>query len=228
MDTNPQASAVLSRTWTQIPKLYSLHFLHVPDVMNWHKYIRRFHSPYLLQSSREGRTLPPGKTRYPLYRRMGGPQGRSGRAENLVPTGIRSRTVQPVAQSLYRLSYSAPRLNQYKNKLIIYVSFVAIRCADVTFWIAQYSLFWNICNSLTCITVTWTCYNKYLTTSCPLTESSGSEGTSTWETPRWIRRYNTPSYFIGRHGFTGPKSKCWDGSQDSKLPLDASHVSLPT
>ena len=33
---------------------------------------------------------------YPFYRRLGGPQGRSGRAENLVPTGIRSRTVQPV------------------------------------------------------------------------------------------------------------------------------------
>ena len=32
--------------------------------------------------------LPPGKTRYPFYRRLGGPQGRSGRAENLVPTGI--------------------------------------------------------------------------------------------------------------------------------------------
>ena len=45
---------------------------------------------------RPGRTLPPGKTRYPLYRRLGGPQGRSGRAESLVPTGIRSRTVQPV------------------------------------------------------------------------------------------------------------------------------------
>ena len=28
-------------------------------------------------------------------------------ADNLVPTGIRSRTVQPVAQSLYRLSYRA-------------------------------------------------------------------------------------------------------------------------
>jgi len=38
---------------------------------------------------------------------VGGPQGRSGRAENLVPTGIRSRAVQPVAQSLYRLSYPA-------------------------------------------------------------------------------------------------------------------------
>jgi len=43
-----------------------------------------------------GRNLPPGKTRYPFYRRLDGPQGRSGRAENLVATGIRSRTVQPV------------------------------------------------------------------------------------------------------------------------------------
>ena len=43
-----------------------------------------------------GRTLPPVKTRYPFYRRLGGPQGRSGRAENLVSTGIRSRTLQPV------------------------------------------------------------------------------------------------------------------------------------
>jgi hypothetical protein len=31
--------------------------------------------------------LPPGKTRYPMYRRLGGPQGQSGRV----------RTVQPVA-----------------------------------------------------------------------------------------------------------------------------------
>ena len=35
-----------------------------------------------------GRTLPPGKTRYPFYRSLGGPQGWSERAENLVPTGI--------------------------------------------------------------------------------------------------------------------------------------------
>ena len=47
-------------------------------------------------AARPGRTLPPGKTRYPFYKRLGGPQGRSGRAKNLVPTGIRSRTVQPV------------------------------------------------------------------------------------------------------------------------------------
>ena len=46
-------------------------------------------------AARPGRTLPPEKIRYPLYRRLGGPQARSKRAENLVRTGIRSRTVQP-------------------------------------------------------------------------------------------------------------------------------------
>ena len=39
-------------------------------------------------AARPGRTLSPGKTRYPFYRRLGGPQGRFGRAEYLVPTGI--------------------------------------------------------------------------------------------------------------------------------------------
>ena len=47
-------------------------------------------------AARLGRTLPPGNTRYPFYRRLGGSQGRSGRAENLVRIGIRSRTVQSV------------------------------------------------------------------------------------------------------------------------------------
>jgi hypothetical protein len=64
-------------------------------------------------AARPGRNLPPGKTRYPFYRRLGGPQGRSGRAENLVPAGIRSLTVQPVPQSLYRLSYPAHILNLF-------------------------------------------------------------------------------------------------------------------
>jgi len=41
-------------------------------------------------AARLGCTLPPGKTQYPFYRRLDGPQGWSGRAENLVPTRIRS------------------------------------------------------------------------------------------------------------------------------------------
>jgi hypothetical protein len=42
--------------------------------------------------------LPPGKTRYALYRRLAGHQGRSGRVRkiSLLP-GFDSRTVQPVA-----------------------------------------------------------------------------------------------------------------------------------
>jgi hypothetical protein len=42
--------------------------------------------------------LSPGKTRYPLYKRVGGPQGRLGQVRNLSPNpGFDSRTVQPVA-----------------------------------------------------------------------------------------------------------------------------------
>ena len=42
--------------------------------------------------------LPPEKTRYPLYKRLGGPQGRSGRVRKISPSpGFDSRTPQPVA-----------------------------------------------------------------------------------------------------------------------------------
>jgi len=41
-------------------------------------------------SALPGRILLPGKTRYPFYSSLGGPQGRSRQAENLVPTGNRS------------------------------------------------------------------------------------------------------------------------------------------
>jgi hypothetical protein len=42
--------------------------------------------------------LPPGKTRYPLYRRLGRPQGRAGRVGKISPPpGFYPRTVQPVA-----------------------------------------------------------------------------------------------------------------------------------
>ena len=80
-------------------------------------------------AARPGRTLTPEKTRYPFSRLgglqgRGGLEGRSGRAENLVPTGIRSRTVQPVAQSLYRPSYRAHNIKiilLYFYSLFIYL-----------------------------------------------------------------------------------------------------------
>ena len=42
--------------------------------------------------------LPPGKTRYPLHRRLGGPQGGSGQVRKISPPPeFDPRTVQPVA-----------------------------------------------------------------------------------------------------------------------------------
>jgi len=42
--------------------------------------------------------LPPGKTRYPLYMRLGGPQGRSGRVRKISPPpGFVCRIIQPIA-----------------------------------------------------------------------------------------------------------------------------------
>ena len=47
---------------------------------------------------RPSRSLTSGKTRYPLYRRMGGPQGRSGQVRKISPPPeFDPRTVQPVA-----------------------------------------------------------------------------------------------------------------------------------
>jgi hypothetical protein len=42
--------------------------------------------------------LPPGKTRYPLHRRLGEPQGRSGQVRKILPpAGFDLRTFQAVA-----------------------------------------------------------------------------------------------------------------------------------
>ena len=47
-------------------------------------------------AARPGHTLPSGKTQYPSYRRLGGPQGQSGWVENFAPPGFDPQTNQPV------------------------------------------------------------------------------------------------------------------------------------
>jgi len=82
-----------------------------------------------------GRTLPPGKTRYPFYRRLGEPQHRSGRAENLVPSGIRSRTVQPVVsrytdwatRPTYTTKDKGKIYTEIAHNVEIYLKFTAFR-----------------------------------------------------------------------------------------------------
>ena len=56
-------------------------------------------------ASRPGHSLPPGKTQYPLYRKLGGPQGQVWKISP--PTGIRSPDNPAHSQLLYRLSYPA-------------------------------------------------------------------------------------------------------------------------
>jgi hypothetical protein len=49
-------------------------------------------------ASRPGRSLSPGKIRYPLYRRLVGPQGRSGQVRKISPPPeFDPRTVQILA-----------------------------------------------------------------------------------------------------------------------------------
>jgi len=50
-----------------------------------------------VSASGPGRSLTPGKTRYPLCTRLGGPQGRYGQVWKIsFPTGFDPRAVQPV------------------------------------------------------------------------------------------------------------------------------------
>jgi len=65
-------------------------------------------------------SLPPGKTRYPLYRKLGGPQGRSGQVRKISPLlGFDPRTVQPVA-SRYTVYTTRPTMSTQKSSYICF------------------------------------------------------------------------------------------------------------
>jgi hypothetical protein len=56
----------------------------------------------------------PGKTQYPLYRRLGGSQGRSGRVRKISPPpGFDPPIVQPVASRYADSDIPAPNTNKY-------------------------------------------------------------------------------------------------------------------
>jgi hypothetical protein len=71
-----------------------------------------------------GRTLPPGKTRYPLYRRLRGPQGRSGHVRKISsPPGFDPRTAQSVGS---RYTDYATRPIIYTKKRIKHVACISV------------------------------------------------------------------------------------------------------
>ena len=63
--------------------------------------------------------LPPGKSRYPLYRRLVGSQGRSGRVRKIsLPPAFDPRTILPLASHYTDWAIRAPR-----NKLLPEINF---------------------------------------------------------------------------------------------------------
>jgi hypothetical protein len=65
-------------------------------------------------AARPGRTLPPGKTRYPLSRRLGGPQGRSGQVRKIsLPSGFDPRIVHPILPDYNRPNFKRQCLSNF-------------------------------------------------------------------------------------------------------------------
>jgi len=99
--------------------------------------------------------LPPEKTGYPLYRRLGGPQSRSGRAQKISPpNGIRSPDRPGRSESLYRLLYPVPAVTQVQFETSLpgnrneVLPFVAQYIVVDTSCTEYYPLWWKIVHSM--------------------------------------------------------------------------------
>ena len=133
-------------------------------------------------AARLGRTLPPGKTRYPLHRRLGGPQGRSGRAENLVPNGIRSRTVQPGSSVAIPTELPGPQvsMNNYVTDPFLYVTTITETLNPGKFWESGLSNFTSVIHHRTIVCWCWAVCSEFSTdlyTTYNVTAVPGNEVT---------------------------------------------------
>jgi hypothetical protein len=133
--------------------------------------------PFLVRGIRRGewsvarpnRTLIPGKTRYPLYRRLGGPKGQSGRAENLAPPGFDSRTFQPVV-SLYTNWATWPTFITVPCRIL-----VRMRCVQGRIWRPNQTTNFML--------------NKSFRKSCRLLDNMERYGKAEPATDDYIKRY---------------------------------------
>ena len=75
--------------------------------------------------------LPPGKTRYPLYRRLGGPQDRSERVRKVsFSPGLDPRTVQPVASRYTYWAIPALKSGNLKQYFSLFLAEMLLRGAN--------------------------------------------------------------------------------------------------
>jgi len=117
--------------------------------------------------SRPGRSLPPGKTRYPLYRRLGGPQGWSEQVRKISPPpGFDPRTVQPVA-SRYTNCATRPTLFPYTARIYPLQSHPTYLLHNISLIYSLLQSFTIFCNlQILCLHLTYllTCLLTYLLT----------------------------------------------------------------
>ena len=104
-------------------------------------------------ASRPGRSLPPGKTRYSLYRRLGGPQAGVDRCGKSRPTGIRSPDRPVRSQSLYRLSYPAHTSMMYGQANITFAYFCLF--GFLCFYLFSYLSMYNFLCSFILLFPVW-------------------------------------------------------------------------
>ena len=115
--------------------------------------------------------LPPEKARYPLYRRLGRPQGRFGRVRIISPPpGFDPRTVQPVASRYtdWAIPAATARYRRHVNNKMT----ISHRCASFRF-----EEFQSISSNLE-----WTSESMYILYFVLLssTERTASSWTSTY------------------------------------------------
>jgi len=112
-------------------------------------------------AARPSCTLSLGKTWYPFYRRLGGPQGRSGRAENLTPHRDSILDHPACSQSLYRLSYPAHRKIFNNNWYVRNYSVIIVKYMLTITGKCNWTLFilWMNNQLHACSLSTWTVYH---------------------------------------------------------------------
>ena len=110
---------------------------------------------------RPGRSTPGKENRYPFYRRLGGPQGRSGRERKISPNRSPDRPVR--SESLYRLSYPGPQnksvddtLKVFPFEALLLLQVTHAMCSDAGYpvsthlWLLELSIF---VKPVTCVLV---------------------------------------------------------------------------
>ena len=116
--------------------------------------------------------LPPGKTRYPLYRRLGGPQGRSGQVRKISsPSGFDPRTVQPVASCYtdYAITSLKSGVRHQLHSPAAFHRFHPLVCTVSCPGIAR-----RVC--------VLAYYLRHATGTCPSARGSEPDATSCWST----------------------------------------------